>query len=85
MNKLYIPDLGLIDGKDYHKQASGRKSKEKTMAVYFCSECCQHIDDDWHPGEDVDGELVCPDCVAELQGEDALEPQNQTNNIHHPD
>ena len=35
------------------------------MAVYLCIDCDQYIDDDWHPGEDVEGELICPACVEE--------------------
>jgi hypothetical protein len=35
------------------------------MAVYYCVDCDQYIDDDWHHGEDVEGELICPACIEE--------------------
>lgn len=43
------------------------------MAIYRCPECDRMIDDDWNPGTDINGELVCEDCVIELEEEDVDE------------
>ena len=40
------------------------------MAVYYCQECDSYVDDDWHPCQEVKGELVCPDCYEEMQEEE---------------
>ena len=37
------------------------------MAVYFCNECSKYVDDDYNPGVDIDGELVCEDCACEIE------------------
>ena len=36
------------------------------MAMYYCGECGELVDDDYNPGTDIDGELVCESCVSEL-------------------
>lgn len=38
------------------------------MSIYICCSCDKHIDDDWDPGTDYNGKLMCPSCV-----EDALD------------
>ena len=39
------------------------------MAVYYCHQCGDYKDGDWHPCEEHptrDGELICPACMAEM-------------------
>ena len=50
------------------------------MATYYCYECDTHKNDDYFPCEvhpKYDTELVCPDCMMELQEEDT--PQVRQN------
>ena len=39
------------------------------MAIITCNKCFNHFDDDYFPCEEspVNGELVCPDCLAEQE------------------
>ena len=39
------------------------------MAIYYCAECDNYIDNDWFPCEEYKGELICPDCALELTDE----------------
>jgi hypothetical protein len=43
------------------------------MAIYYCEECDKYINDDYNPGTDVNGELVCEDCACEMEDDDGLE------------
>jgi len=48
------------------------------MAVFYCHSCGNYIDNDYHPGEDIDGELVCPSCVEGLPEKENKPPLNIT-------
>jgi hypothetical protein len=49
------------------------------MAIYYCHECCTHVDDDHHPGtEGQDQELICPDCCTRIEDEANDQPWSQT-------
>jgi len=50
------------------------------MAIYYCFECDNYIDDDYHPGEEHlkrPGELICPTCIENLDMEEE-EAENAT-------
>jgi hypothetical protein len=51
---------------------NGLKQRGKDMGMYYCFQCDNHIDNDYHPCEEHPynvGEMVCPDCAVELEEE----------------
>ena len=40
------------------------------MSCYLCHLCQNLIDNDYHPCEEYQGQLICDDCAAQLQDKD---------------
>lgn len=40
------------------------------MACYRCEICDNLIDDDWNPGTEHAGGLICEYCATELEGQE---------------
>ena len=40
------------------------------MACYLCEICDNLIDDDWNPGTEHAGGLICEYCATELEGQE---------------
>jgi len=45
----------------------GNNRAELDMGIYYCFECDNYLDDDYEPGEDIEGELVCPSCAEQRE------------------
>jgi hypothetical protein len=36
------------------------------MAIFYCKECDNYIDNDWYPCVPYKGDLICEDCAETL-------------------
>lgn len=48
------------------------------MGMYYCNNCDNYIDNDYHPCEEWIGDLVCPSCYEDLVAEYDDEVINKT-------